>query len=457
MMDKRLNLTKGAISGLLIRLSAPILFGMFMFTLYLMADLYFVGRLGADAVAAISISGNAFFVHLGLSFIIGTGGMALIAQAFGRKDYEQAERVFAQSLMLSLIVGIAVTLAGLAIARPYIAFFGGRGWSLTWGVEYFQVFSISFTPLLLLHVIGSCYRGMGDTKIPMIILLQSTVLNIVLDPLLIFGPWGLPGFGVRGAAIASLISQVYALGVYIYLIFVKGRHMKMKGPWHLNPGIIKKSLSIGLPSGLTYFLLTANMLITYRVVGPFGTPAIASLGIGFRILQAIYLPAVAISSAVAAMVGQNYGAGNQARINRTFWTGWALSSGIMISGTILCWVFPTFLIGVFSHDQGVIQYGVIYLTIMSLGTVLVGTIMTVSAVFQGLGKTYPTLLAALLDNALFAGLVFTLPGSLGWGIQAVWWIKLATAVIETLFVAAWLRRDQRGASLGMIPTRADHC
>ena len=106
-------------------------------------------------------------------------------------------------------------------------------------------------------------------------------------------------------------------------------------------------------------------------------------------------------------------------------------------------MFPDFLIGIFSNDKRVIHYGVIYLTIMSLGNVIVGTIMTVSAMFQGFGKTYPSFIAAVFDNVLFASLVFTLPGLFGWGIQAVWWIKLATAGIEMFIVAAWLRRDFR--------------
>jgi len=417
-----------------------------MFTLYLMVDLYFVGRLGPDAVAAVSISGNAFFVILGLSFVIGIGGMALIAQAFGRRDYEEAGKVYKQSLIFAILVGIAATLVGLSIARPYIDFFGGTGQSLEWGVEYFRVFSISFFFVLILHVIGACYRGMGDTKTPMIIMVLSTILNIILDPLLIFGLLGFPRLGVRGAAIASLLSQLVSIGIYAYMIFIKGQHLKIKGPWQLDLSIIKKSLAIGLPAGLTYFLLALNMLITYRVVSVFGTAALASIGIGFRIIQSVYMPVVAVTSAMAAIVGQNYGAGHYVRIQKTLRAGWTISSGVMIAGAILCWLFPGFLIGIFSNDKDVLHYGVIYLTIMSLGNVFVGTIMAMSSVFQGLGKTYPSFYAAVFDNALFAALVFTLPGLFGWGIQSVWWIKLATAGIEMLIIVEWLRRYFRGIS-----------
>lgn len=438
-MTDRLNLTTGTIARQLLKLSSPILFGMLMFTLYLLTDLYFVGRLGPDAVAALSISGNVFFVHLGLSFIIGTGAMALIAQAYGAKKFDRAKQVFKQSLILSLITGSIAAVTGLLIAHPYISFFGGKGMALKWGVEYFQIYSVSLLFLLLMHVFSSCYRGMGDTKTSMLIILQSLVLNIILDPVFIFGLMGFPALGVKGAALASLISQSYGVMIYIYLVFVKKQHIHLKGPWTLNVSVIKKSLAIGLPSGFAYFLMTANLLITYRVVSPYGTGALASLGIGFRIVQAIYLPSVAISDAMAAMVGQNFGANKQSRVISTFWTGWCISSILMLTGTIICWMFPTSLIQFFSQDPQVIHYGVIYLKIISLANVAVGTILTVSAVFQGIGKTYPTLVCALTDNLLFAIAVFTLPVFFNWGVSSVWWIKLFTAVMEMVLCSVWLK------------------
>jgi len=257
----RIDLTQGNILTNLLKLFMPIFFGMLAFTLYLLADLYFVGKLGPDAVAAIAISGNAFFIHLGLSTILGTGAMALIAQAFGRRDYDQAAELFRQSLTLGLIVGMSAAVIGLIAARPFIDFFGGVGQALTWGVEYFQIYCISFVFLLLLYIIGASYRGMGDTRTPFLVLLQANILNIILDPILIFGFGVVPALGVRGAAIASLLSQLYALGVYFYLIFIKSFHLSIKGDWRLNPALIKKSLSIGLPSGLSHFMLALNLII----------------------------------------------------------------------------------------------------------------------------------------------------------------------------------------------------
>jgi len=439
--SSRLDLTEGPILKTLIRLAVPVTVGMVMFTVYLMVDLFFVGRLGPEAVAALSISGNAFFIHLGLSTVLGTGGMVLIAQAFGRKDYDQAADVFKQSILLALIIGSMEAATGLLTAPAYIKFFGGTGKSLLWGVQYFQIFAVSFLFMILLYTIGNCFRGMGNTKTPMIIMLQANLLNILLDPLLIFGRLGLPAMGVRGAALASLISQIYALGVYGYLILVKGSHIDIKGKWQLSAGIIRKSLFIGIPSGMNHFLLAANLLITYRVISEYGTAAIASIGIGFRILQAIYIPVIALASAMAAMVGQNYGARNYGRISGAFKRAWTISIMFMIFCTLICQLFPAAIIGTFSSDSEVVRFGVIYLMIFSLGNVMVGTIMVAGAAFQGLGKTYPSLAGAVLDNALFAGLVFTLPVYFHWGIQSIWWIKVTTAALEALVVAVWLKAE----------------
>jgi putative MATE family efflux protein len=275
----------------------------------------------------------------------------------------------------------------------------------------------------------------------MMIMLQANVLNIGLDPILIFGWLGLPAMGVRGAAVASLVSQIYGLGIYGYLMFVKGPRLDIKGSWHFDPMIMKQSLMIGVPSGMNHFLLAANLLITYRVISVYGTAALASIGIGFRILQSIYIPVIAVASAMAAIVGQNYGARKFSRIAGTLSSAWLVSTIFMIGCTAVCLWFPEILIGIFSSHPDVIYYGIVYLRIFSIGFVMVGTIMVVSAAFQGLGKTYPSLIGAVVDNALFAGLVFTLPVYFGWGIQSIWWIKLATAAAETAIVAVWLRYE----------------
>jgi len=275
----------------------------------------------------------------------------------------------------------------------------------------------------------------------MIIMLQANLMNIVLDPVLIFGWLGLPPLGVRGAALASAISQLYALAIYGYLIFIKGTHIDLKGKWQLRFGIIRKSLFIGIPSGLNHFLLAANLLITFRVISDYGTAALASVGIGFRIQQAIYIPVIALASAMAAIVGQNIGANKYKRISGTFARAWSISMVFMLGCSVLCQAIPEALIGIFSNDFAVIRYGVIYLRVFSLGFVMVGSIMVFNAVFQGLGKTYPSLIGAVVDNALFAGLVFTLPGYFSWGIQSIWWIKFITAAIEVVVVALWLKAE----------------
>ena len=437
----RIDLTEGPILKTLVRLAVPVTVSMVMFTVYLMVDLYFVGRLGPEAVAALSISSNAFFIHLGFSAILGTGGMALIAQAFGRKDYNYAARVFKQCILMALMVGAVEAATGLMIAPAYIKYFGGTGKSLEWGIQYFQIFVISFLFMILLYTIGNCYRGMGNTKTPMIIMLQANLLNIVLDPILIFGWLGLPSMGVRGAALASVISQIYALGIYGYLIFIRESHINIKGKWQFDFGIIRRSLYIGVPSGLNHFLLAANLLITFRVISDYGTAALASIGIGFRILQAIYIPVIAVASAMAAIVGQNFGAKKYKRITGTFARAWLISTLFMLFCTAACQAFSDYIIGIFSTDPDVIRFGVSYLRVFSLGFIVVGAIMVFSAVFQGLGKTYPSLIGAVVDNALFAGLVFTLPVYFSWGIQSIWWIKLTTAIIESAVVAVWLKGE----------------
>jgi Na+-driven multidrug efflux pump len=146
---------------------------------------------------------------------------------------------------------------------------------------------------------------------------------------------------------------------------------------------------------------------------------------------------------MAAIVGQNYGARNYGRIAATFRQAWVISLVFMLFWTMMCQLLPAALIGVFSRDAEVVRFGRIYLTVFSLGNLMVGTIMVAGAAFQGLGKTYPSLAGAVLDNALFAGMVFTLPAYFNWGIASIWWIKVTTAAMEALVVAYWLKSELR--------------
>jgi Na+-driven multidrug efflux pump len=150
---------------------------------------------------------------------------------------------------------------------------------------------------------------------------------------------------------------------------------------------------------------------------------------------------------MAAIVGQNFGAGKYNRITGTFARAWWIGTVFMLLCTTVCQALPGYLIGIFSRDPAVIRFGVVYLKIFSLGFVMVGTIMVINSAFQGLGKTYPSLIGAVVDNALFAGLVFSLPDYFNWGIQSIWWIKLTTAVIETAVIAAWLKAEMQRTGL----------
>lgn len=434
------DLTTGPIFRHLVRLSIPLVLSMLMQTLYNLVDLYFVGRLGSDAVAAVSIAGNAFFIILGLSVVVGTGATTLISQAWGRKEPGQADRIFGQSLYLALLIGAGAGITGFFGAERFIEFFGGQGDSLRYGARYFRIFAVSFTSLIVLFTIGSAFRGAGNTKTPMLIMAQSTLLNLVLDPILIFGLLGFPRLGVAGAAWASLAAQVYALGVYAWLI-VKGRSPVRPRGFRFDRSLAWKSLAIGLPSGISYYFLAFNLMITYRVVTEYGTEALASLGVGFRILQAGYLPIVAITSAAAILIGQNYGAGLIHRVRRTFKTGWLAAVVGMVGISAVQLIFTRDLLGFFGRDPALLDFGTTYLTIYALANPVVGSIMACTSTFQGLGKTYPNLIGAFTDNALFALAVLTLPGLMGWGFAAIWWMKFGTAVVELVVIGGWLLKD----------------
>jgi putative MATE family efflux protein len=435
-MNKRPNLTEGSIPKIVISLAVPHSIALIMRTLYYVTDLFFVGRLSSDAVAALSICGNTLNVVLGLSFTLGIGSLVLIAQSFGKKDYNKANLIFKQSLLLGAFCGMILALAGFLIARPFVLYFGGQGDTLTWGIQYFRVNAFCMMTNLILFVIGSSYRGMGDTKTPMYIMVQSTIINIVLDPILIFGI-GFPAMGVQGAAIASLISQVYGLARYAYLIIIKGSHLSLKGSWRPDFPIIGKSLLIGIPAGLTSYVLALNTMIIFKVISIYGTAAIASVGIGMRVLQTVFLPIAGVTAVLSSVVGQNYGAKIYSRIMEAFRFGLKTATIYMICATCICWIFRHELVAFFDESPDVIVYGGVYLSIMALSNIGVGISMTVSSVLLGLGKTTPSFVSVAINTALFSLCVFTLPGYFGWGIESIWWINVITGLGGLGVLSVW--------------------
>ncbi len=434
------DLTKGPIVGHVLQLSAFIALTMAFQTLYFLVDLYFVGSLGKEAIAGVGLAGNLTMIVLALTQALGVGATSLIAQAIGRKDQARAEVLFNQAFVLSILVGLAFGLVGFAGRRAYSEGLAADGTTAAYGTAYLDWYVPAMALQFAMVAMGSALRGLGDMKVPTAIQVGTVLLNTVLAPVLVLG-WGTGRpLGVRGAALASLFAIL--AGVIAFVIYFRRPASPLRfrrADWRPQPRLWREMLGIGLPAGGEFVLIAAYVVLVYGIIRPFGSAAQAGFGIGVRLMQALFLPAVAIGFAAAPVAGQNFGAGHAARVRQTFTVAATLSGGVMLVISVLCHIAPAAMIGAFNSDTAVVLFGTEYLRIISWTFLASGVIFVSSSVFQGLGNTVPPLAASTLRLGLFAVPALLLAQQPGFQMRHVWYLSLASVAAQ-LLMSLWLLR-----------------
>src|SRR5256712_3301593 len=330
------DLTQGSVTRHLLHMSAFLAASMVVQTLYLLADLYWVGRLGKEAIAAVGGAGNITMIVLALTQMLGVGTTTLISQAAGRKEQPQAELGFNQSFVMSILIALALGVFGFLLRPAYCESLSADAEMATLAKAYL----LWFLPGLLLQfplvALGSALRATGIIKPAVGFQVLSVLLNIVLAPLLIFGigPW--PRLGVTGAALATFISILVA-DLLIVIYFEKKYHYLRFRFTLFRPRlkIWTKMLHIGVPAGAEFVLLFVYIVIVYGIIRGFGPAAQAGFGVGARVMQALFLPVLAASFAVAPVVGQNFGGLRADRVRHAVYSAIGVASLMMLILTLL--------------------------------------------------------------------------------------------------------------------------
>lgn len=436
------DLTEGSIPKHLVRLAAPIAAGMMFQTLYYLVDLFFVSRLGEAAIAGVSTAGNLQFVVIALTQVLGVGTMTLIAHAVGRRDQGDANLVFNQSLALAALCAVATLTGGYALIGPYMRGLGADAATVAAGSAYLRWFLPGLALQFGLVSMGSALRGTGIQTPTMVVQMITVVLNAILSPILIVG-WltGWP-LGVVGAAVATSIS--IAVGVVLMsFYFVQLEKYVAFDAARLRPrlSVWWRMLRIGLPPGGEFALMFVYLGVIYWVIRDFGAAAQAGFGIGSRVMQAIFLPAMAVAFAVAPVAGQNMGAGRPDRVKATFASAAWIGSSLMLALSLLCHVRPDLLIRVFSTDPDVLAVGAQFLTIISWNFVASGIIFTCSGMFQALGNTVPSLASSASRIVSFALPAIWLSSLPGFELRHLWYLSVATVLLQMALSLLLLRRE----------------
>lgn len=437
------DLTKGPILPHLWSLAWPMMLSMFFYTLYGIVDTFWVSKLSVDAIAAVGISQIALFVMISLGMGISVGSSVVMGMHIGAKEKPEAERVLAQSFVLATLSGIFFTFLLLVFREPFLTASGAVGTIYDPALKYFTVSAAGSLLFFYLINIMFAFNSEGDTFTLTKLFALSTLINVVFDPILIFGMFGFPALGIEGAAYATLISQLVFVLISLYVLSrpirsVRFAFAKISFRW----ASVKRILDIGIPASLTQVINPVGMALLISVVSAtFLEPGATAFSLVFRLEFFAYLPAVSFGMAAMAMIGQSMGAGDTTRsleiFKKSTVIGFLSATGLGIALI----VGGRFIIQFFTEDPQVTEYSLWYLFVVAgtYGFLAVG--MVVASVFQAIGRSWPGFWLFFIKFFVVAipfSMLVTQYYNLG--LWSVWGVIALSNILMAVVGYIWLRR-----------------
>jgi len=422
-------------------LAVPMILELIMESTFAVVDIYFVGALGPSAVAAVGLTETFMFLLYSVGMGLAMAATAIVARRIGEKNREAASLAAIQAIFIAVLASLPFAFAGIFFAKDLLALMGADAWTLEHGYRYTQWMLGGNAVIMLLFVINAIFRGAGDPAIAMRVLWIANGINVILDPVLIFG-WGpFPELGIEGAAIATNIGRGVGVLMQLWLLFKGGKHIRVQrahlrfdGPTASN--IIRTSWGgIG-----QMFIGTTSWLFVMRVIAEFGSQAVAGATIALRIMMFTLMPAWGMSNAVATLVGQNLGAKKPDRAEHSVWVTGVWTMLFLIGVSILYFLFSETLVGIFTDDAEVIAIGGKWLTIVSFSYFVYAWWMVAAQAFNGAGDTAtPTKINFVFFWLIQIPLSYALGKTLGMEHTGVFWAIFASETAAGLFTL-WLFR-----------------
>lgn len=431
------DLTEGSILRNLISFSIPLLLGNIMQTLYNTVDSIWVGRfVGSKALGAVSVSFPIIFILISLVMGITMATTVLISQYAGAKNKNMILKTINNSLLLLSSAAIVVTIIGLIFSEKILLLMNTPNDVLEYARDYLNIFFFGLIFMFGYNVLSSILRGLGDSKTPLRFLMVTTILNIILDPFLIIGIGPFPKMGIRGAALATLISQ----GVSFFLALRhldKQNHVisfKLKN-LEFNKELTAKTIKIGLPSGIQQVVVSLGMVVLTSIINSFGAETIAAYGAASRLNQFAYMPAMSLGLAVSTLTGQNIGAGKDENIKEIY--KWGNISAIVITGiaTVFVLTMPTLVLKLFTTDAKVLQIGSNILRIVGVSYVPFALMFITNGILRGAGDTLPTMVFSIVSLWLIRVPLAKYLSSLNLLESNGIWIAIAVSSIISLIMS----------------------
>ena len=422
----------------------PILIGMSIQTLYMIVDMFFVGQVSPEALTALAFNVPLVFLAMGVTFGLGTGITAVVAQAIGARDRVRADCTAEHSVLIGALVAAATTGSALGFGVPLLHALGVPEEIVPMAWEYFRVLACGYPFMVLAVFFRSILSGEGNVKTPVMVQGAATLLNIALDPLFIFTF----DMGVAGAALATIVSQVVAAFVFIYLLFVaKLSYVRFDlRNFRYDPAIVRSICVIGLPASVSFLVMSMGGGVLNRILVEHSPDAVAAYGVGTRLDHVVILPQVAVASGLVTLVGMFYGA-RRADLLRDI-VRYAMTRTILLSIAIAAafYVLAPTLVAWFTDGPGIHGLGVEYLRVVVFAYPFIGISILTGRTLQGLGRGSPELWLSLLRVILISTpLAWTATFLWSGPVQWVWYSLLTGTVVTALIALAWLTIGVRDA------------
>lgn len=440
--DNETDFTTGPIGRALGLLAVPMMLEMSMEAIFALVDIIFVSRLGTNAVAAVGITEALVTVLYAVVIGLGMGVTAMVSRRIGARDPEGAARVTGQAILIGAVLAAIIGITGVHQAENLLLVMGASDGVIREGQGYTAVLLGGSASILYLFLLNAAFRGAGDAPVALRSLMLANLINIILDPCLIFGLGPFPELGVTGAAVATTIGRSLGCFYLVYCLFSRRGRLRFElRHTVLHPSLILRLLRISIGGVGQFLITTASWIVVMRIVALYGSAPIAAYTIALRLVEFALLPAWGLGNAAATLVGQNLGAGKPERATASVWQAARYNALFMLVLGVLLIIFAPSIVTLFSSDPEILRYGTSCLRILGLGYPMYAVGMIIIQALNGAGDTRtPSALNFVCFWLIQIPLAWFLATAAGFGPDGVFWSIVISETLLTVMGVLVFRR-----------------
>jgi putative MATE family efflux protein len=428
---------------LLFKLAVPSILSMFIQSMYNVVDSIFVARLSEDALAALSLAFPIQMAQIAVAVGTGVGASSLISRSLGRGNRQDAEKAASHVLLLAIVYGAISAFIGVFLSEQLIGIFTDDPLLIDYGTRYIWIILVGAMAMYIPMIANSILRGEGNTFIPMVTMLIGAIMNIILDPLFIFGYGVFPRMEIEGAAVATVLSRIISGSFIVYMLFKGENQVKVSfRNFEFDFSVIKDIYQVGFPAVLMQVLASVMVGGLNTILDGYSSTAIAAMGIYFRLQSFVFMPVFGLNQGYLPIVGYNFGYNNSKRVKEAMKAGFLTGFAFTLLGFVIFQLFPKQLILLFGDSPELLEIGVKALRTISLAFPVIGPAIVGGTTFQAVGKGMPSLILSFSRQILILLPLAFLLGRIG-GLDLIWYAFPIAELIAVVWMAVWLRSTMK--------------